>query len=154
MRIYLAAPLFSQMQRTWNRQLAARIAAENPNWKILMAQDFRENGRFNEARSYPAVFRRCLATIRAADVLVAVLDGPDVDSGTAFEMGVAHALGKTVVGLRTDYRPGADHGVNLMCARACTYVVREFSFQENPQCAADALIRRLRRIARQHPPEE
>jgi nucleoside 2-deoxyribosyltransferase len=54
--------------------------------------------------------------IRQADMLVAVLDGIDVDSGTAGEMGFAYGLGKPVFGLRTDWRMTGDNeaaGVNL-----------------------------------------
>lgn len=40
----------------------------------------------------------------AADLVVAVLDGPDVDSGTAAEIGYAFARGKRIVGYRGDTR--------------------------------------------------
>ncbi len=56
------------------------------------------------------------AMIRAADAVLAVLDGPDVDSGTAAELGFAAGLGKPVVGLRLDHRrTGENEGgtVNL-----------------------------------------
>jgi nucleoside 2-deoxyribosyltransferase len=42
--------------------------------------------------------------IKRADGVVAVLDGVDVDSGTAAEIGYATALGKWVVGYRGDLR--------------------------------------------------
>ena len=54
--------------------------------------------------------------IRQVDMLVAVLDGVDVDSGTAGEIGFAYGLGKPVFGLRTDFRMTGDNeaaGVNL-----------------------------------------
>lgn len=47
--------------------------------------------------------------IRAADGLIAVLDGVDVDSGTASEIGFAYALSKPVWGLRTDTRQTGDN---------------------------------------------
>jgi len=47
--------------------------------------------------------------IRRSDLLVAVLDGPDVDSGTAAEIGFASALGKPIVGYRSDLRISADN---------------------------------------------
>jgi nucleoside 2-deoxyribosyltransferase len=56
------------------------------------------------------------ASIDAADGLFAILDGVDVDSGTAAEIGYAFARGKYVCGLRTDFRlAGDNHGsiVNL-----------------------------------------
>jgi nucleoside 2-deoxyribosyltransferase len=49
------------------------------------------------------------AMIRAADAVLAILDGPDVDSGTAAEVGFAAALGKPCVGLRLDFRRTGDN---------------------------------------------
>lgn len=46
--------------------------------------------------------------IRESDALLAVLDGAEVDSGTASEVGFASALGKFVYGLRTDRRDCGD----------------------------------------------
>lgn len=146
MRVYLAAPLFSQVERAWNRALADAVRRLDPKVDVTLPQDFRLGGRYNDPRTYGALFRRCLAAIDAADAVLAVLDGPDADSGVAFEIGHAHARGIPVLGLRTDYRPGADHGVNLMCARACRYVIREFPFQEDVLVVARAVLRRLRKL--------
>jgi nucleoside 2-deoxyribosyltransferase len=49
------------------------------------------------------------AAIDAAQGVVAVLDGPDVDSGTAAEIGYAFARGKLIVGYRGDFRLSADN---------------------------------------------
>jgi nucleoside 2-deoxyribosyltransferase len=49
------------------------------------------------------------ANIERADALLAVLDGVDVDSGTAAEIGFAAALGKSIVGLRLDTRQAGDN---------------------------------------------
>lgn len=54
--------------------------------------------------------------IRTADALFAILDGPDVDSGTAAEIGFAAALGKPTAGVRLDTRRTGDNAgvtVNL-----------------------------------------
>jgi nucleoside 2-deoxyribosyltransferase len=48
--------------------------------------------------------------------VLAVLDGPDVDSGSASEIGSAAALGKPIVGWRSDLRLTGDNeaaSVNL-----------------------------------------
>ncbi len=49
------------------------------------------------------------ASIRRADAMLAVLDGVDVDSGTAAEIGFAAGLNKPVVGLRLDTRLTGDN---------------------------------------------
>lgn len=46
--------------------------------------------------------------IREADMVLAVLDGLEVDSGTASEVGFGSALGRRCYGLRTDWRDSGD----------------------------------------------
>jgi nucleoside 2-deoxyribosyltransferase len=46
--------------------------------------------------------------IRGADIVFAVLDGAEIDSGTASEIGFGSALGKKCYGLRTDLRDTGD----------------------------------------------
>jgi nucleoside 2-deoxyribosyltransferase len=49
------------------------------------------------------------AAIDRAHGVIAVLDGVDVDSGTAAEIGYAFARGKLIVGYRGDFRLSADN---------------------------------------------
>lgn len=49
------------------------------------------------------------AAIDRAHAVVAVLDGVDVDSGTAAEIGYAFARGKLILGYRGDFRLSADN---------------------------------------------
>ena len=48
-------------------------------------------------------------SIDSCDIVLAVLDGPDVDSGTASEIGYAYAKQKLIVGYRGDFRLSADN---------------------------------------------
>ena len=41
---------------------------------------------------------------RDCNVVVAILDGIDVEAGVGFELGYAHAKKKQIIGLKTDYR--------------------------------------------------
>ena len=64
------------------------------------------------------------AAIDGVQGVVAVLDGVDVDSGTAAEIGYAFARGKLIVGYRGDFRLSADNEgstVNLQVE----YFIRE-----------------------------
>ena len=47
--------------------------------------------------------------IQNSDLIVAVLDGPDVDSGTAAEIGYAYGIGKKIYGYRGDFRNCGDN---------------------------------------------
>lgn len=62
--------------------------------------------------------------IMACDGLLAILDGAEVDSGTAGEVGFASALGRKCYGLRTDIRDCGDFvgvPINLQILR---FIVR------------------------------
>ena len=47
--------------------------------------------------------------IRESDFLLAILDGPDIDSGTAAEIGYAYATGKRIYGFRSDLRRSGEN---------------------------------------------
>jgi nucleoside 2-deoxyribosyltransferase len=92
--------------------VAARLVAAN----ALPHDNGREEalGGINEE-----IGRRNVALIEAADAVIALLDGPDVDSGTAAEIGYAAALGRPIVGWRTDLRRAGENDgtpVNLQIA--------------------------------------
>ena len=58
-----------------------------------------------------------LEMVNTCAAVLASLDGPQVDDGTAVEIGYAHRAGKMIVGLRTDLRIASDNEgamVNLM----------------------------------------
>lgn len=71
-----------------------RKYADNPKVLAEINRDIGENN-----------FKR----IDESDLMLAILDGSDVDSGTAAEMGYACAKGKHVNGLRTDFRWSGDN---------------------------------------------
>jgi nucleoside 2-deoxyribosyltransferase len=64
------------------------------------------------------------AAIDAAWGVVAVLDGTDVDSGTAAEIGYAFARGKLIVGYRGDFRLSADNEGSVVNLQV-EYFIRE-----------------------------
>lgn len=131
MKIYLSAPLFTQVQRRWNRLLATGLEQRIAGAEVILPQDFKFGQSYNNPKDFPKIFRACVASLREADAMVAVLDGPDVDSGTALEIGIAYERGMPIIGVRTDYRESQDRGVNLVVAGACTEILREMSFGED-----------------------
>ncbi len=123
MRLYLASPLgFSEAGRLFKNQslepLIRRLGhevidpwahtdgAELAAIEALPAGD----GRMAAWRALNArIGAANAAAIRDCEVMVAVLDGVDVDSGTAAEIGFAFALGRRIVGYRGDFRLSADN---------------------------------------------
>lgn len=145
-RVYLAAPLFTQHERLWNRELARRLE-QRLGCSVVLPQDYRVEGcEHHTKRFFGGIFRLCMQGVRDCDVMVAILDGPDADSGTAFEAGYAYALGKPVVGVRTDYRAQQERGTNLMLARGCQAFVRRPAFDEDLDGLVTELARKLKRL--------
>lgn len=142
--IYLAGPLFSASERLFNRQLAAALTAVNPDAAVELPQDYKYHGKFNDKKFFRQVYDACIAGIEKADVIVAMLDGPSADDGTAFEVGYAIAKGKPVIGVRTDYRASQESGCNLMLSRGCTALVFRPSFDENVNALAKDVARKMR----------
>ncbi len=147
MRIYFAAALFTQVERKWNRMVSEALTALVPGLQIIMPQDFKPAGKYNDDRHYGALFRMCVDGVESADAVLAIIDGAEVDSGVAWEMGYAYARGIPVIGVRTDFRPGAEHGVNIMISRSCRYLIRDYAFQEDIAVLAKDIAKRLRKVA-------
>lgn len=117
MRVYFAGPLFTPYERSFIDECAARLRAEGidvfvPHENALAAGD----------TSPATIFQKDWDGLSQADAVVALLDGPMVDDGTACEIGIFYALmqddptKKGIVGLLTDLRGTLGHeghGLNL-----------------------------------------
>lgn len=133
MKIYLAGPLFTQSEQEWLRRLKAQILTRAPAapvevyWPHDLFSDQEIAGWGDRAKH--EIFDRCREHLDVVDALVAVLDGTQVDDGTAWEIGYFYAhrsSGKPIIGLRTDFRKAGDTPnamVNLMIDCACDTIV-------------------------------
>lgn len=115
MRVYLSGPLFTTGERMFNSALAARLRAAGH--EVLLPQEQEVDSADPER-----TFRGDVAALQASDVVVGITDGPDPDSGTAWEIGFAYAFRRPIVLLRTDSRVAIDAGApyNLMLAQSAT----------------------------------
>ncbi|MDR2943687.1 MAG: nucleoside 2-deoxyribosyltransferase [Methanosarcinales archaeon] len=119
-QIYLAGALFSQAERDFNKKLQ-QMMLESGFSVFLPQEDAEDNEDERIERNNSVIFLSCLSGLQKSDMVVAVLDGTDVDSGTAWELGYAYAAGKPIIGIRTDFRiqtPGEK--VNLMIQETLT----------------------------------
>ena len=89
------------------------------------------------------MFACLMGALDNCEVVVAILDGPDTDSGTSFEMGYARGRGKRVIGVRTDFRGSEDHRVNLMLSNACSDLVTEPSTITTIERLAERIVQVL-----------
>jgi nucleoside 2-deoxyribosyltransferase len=122
---YFAGPLFTDAERLWNTQVVQQIRERFPALTLHVPQEFGEElQKPDEKPDFALVFAACRDHLQAAEIVIAVLDGADADSGTAWELGYAVASGKTCLGLRTDWRPAEDGSANCMLNRSCQQVCR------------------------------
>lgn len=115
-KIYLAGPLFSLAEQSFNAELARFLEGEG--FEVWLPQE--HEPRSNTAQ---AIFAMDVEALDRADMVVACMDGPDPDSGTAWECGYAYAKGKPIVCYRTDFRiTGDTKGApyNLMLSESAT----------------------------------
>ena len=123
MLIYLASPLgFSDAGSTFYYErlipILQRLGHEVVDpWRLtdrqrieaVAAMPYGEERRDAWRRLNAEIGHNNQAAIDRCDALLAVLDGCDVDSGTAAEIGYAFARGKPIIGYRGDFRLAADN---------------------------------------------
>jgi nucleoside 2-deoxyribosyltransferase len=120
--VYVAGPLFTQAERRWNAEFARQL--RSLKYDVILPQEgARQMLNGSEKFNPHKLFTAAVDSIERCNIVVAVLDGADPDSGTCWECGYAWKAGRPIIGLRTDLRPGGDdlkRPVNLMLARSCS----------------------------------
>ena len=120
-RIYFAGPLFTQAEWQWNGRLAEALRGHG--FTVTLPQVRAKPMLYGREKFDAGVlFADNVKGISESDVVLAIFDQPDPDSGTCWECGYAYALGRPIVGLRTDIRATGDDPdatVNLMLSRSC-----------------------------------
>ena len=123
LRIYMACPLgFSEAGRHFYNSVLVPFV-KGLGYEVLDPWSLTDTRKIEAVQCMPpgperreawrTLNRELGATNRAAidraHGVVAILDGPDVDSGTAAEIGYAFARGKLIVGYRGDFRLSGDN---------------------------------------------
>ena len=121
-RVYLAAPLFSEAERTYNASIAGLL--RNNLFDVFLPQETGDDSETRNKEGQAKIFADNVSALKNSDILTAIIDGADADSGTSWEMGYASALGKKIIALRTDFRRSGSHEkVNLMLEESSTVVI-------------------------------
>jgi nucleoside 2-deoxyribosyltransferase len=130
LQAYFAAPLFNEMERNYNTSIVERLETYV---SIFLPQ--RDGGLMMQYVKYGVspdraatlVFEKDLSAMAAADFIIAILDGSNIDEGVAFEIGYMFALGKPCIGLQTDVRRALPTGNNPMISSALRCVFQSVS---------------------------
>jgi nucleoside 2-deoxyribosyltransferase len=118
-RCYVASPLgFTEAGRDYYTRIylpaLAEIVTPVDPWSLTdpeaIANAQADGGERDIALK---IGRRNTKAIRSCRLLVAYLDGAEIDSGTAAELGFGAAVGLRCFGLRTDLRQSGEAGMRI-----------------------------------------
>lgn len=126
-RGYLASPYgFAESTRDFLSAIKAVLVKENIEpidpWELTSLSEVAEAESIDDATERLEALKslnwrigeRNHQAIDSSDWLLASLDGPDVDSGTASEIGYAFARGKKIIGYRGDFRQSGDNEATVV----------------------------------------
>jgi nucleoside 2-deoxyribosyltransferase len=105
-KVYVAGPLFNDMERSRNLEVERWLRARGwdvhlPQKQVLLSRPARGGAARSIRRK---TFAGDVAALRGCDAVLCLLDGAVPDDGMCVELGIAWALGKPCVGYRTDMR--------------------------------------------------
>ena len=104
MKVYVANGLFSIGDRYVNELIATEVRKVVEHIDLYVPQ---ENDEINDKSAYAdslAIAEADLANLQASDVLVAIIDGVEIDSGVAAEIGVFSTYNRPIIALFSDIR--------------------------------------------------
>ena len=117
-KIYIAAPLFSQIEREFNERVDNFV--KDLGYTTYLPQ--RDGGVLTElikggmsmlnARKY--LFEKDWDAVKWCDIVLVILDGRVPDEGACVEIGMGYALGKECIAYKTDLRSFISGEDNLM----------------------------------------
>jgi nucleoside 2-deoxyribosyltransferase len=105
-KIYLAGPLFTPAERRFIDECAVQLRADGFDVFVPHEHELALDGTVTAER----IFAKDWSGLSEANAVLALLDGPTIDDGTACEIGIFYALmqsdpaKKGIVGLVTDLR--------------------------------------------------
>lgn len=128
-QIYIAAPLFNDREREYNKLIRDSLVSEFnvflPQEDGLLLEDLVRTGMDTELAE-KIIYEADISAMKESDIIVAVLDGANIDEGVAFELGFCQALQKVCIGLQTDIRRQLPTGNNPMIGQSCIKIFNNF----------------------------
>lgn len=124
MKIYIAAPLFNEMERERNKNINSLL--KNMGFDTYLPQedggvayDMIREGKMSKREVREYLFKTDYDAVKNCDIIVCFLDGRTPDEGTCIELGMAYALGKVCLAYKTDSRAMDQNGDNNVMIDGC-----------------------------------
>lgn len=130
MKIYLASPYgFSECGRYYLKFLKSKLIQNSIElidpWTNILekrTEDIQHEINNLTKEQIIEIGKRNIESIKNADIVIAVLDGTDVDSGVAAEIGYAYGLNKKILGYRGDFRLASDNKYSKINLQVETFI--------------------------------
>ena len=142
-RVYLAASLFTPFERERNTHVASALSASG--LEVFLPQCI-VGPSTSEGIDFQAVYSECVRGLKAAQLVLALVDGADVDSGVAWELGYAAAISIPTICARTDFRRSEDRGVNIMIEFGSTEMIYATKYRLTSQELIPILVRDVNKL--------
>lgn len=127
--MYMAGPLFSEAERAWLYKLKSELLTQflgriGADINIIFPYELIAKEELDSIDP-DEIYYRCKKGLEKSDIVIAVLDGSQVDDGTAWEIGYFNAIRSeqsAIYGIRTDSRKAGElyfSTVNAMIEGSC-----------------------------------
>ena len=127
--IYVAGPLFTEYHRKHIEEIGAVCEKAGSKGRaggggFIAYLPHKNAGVFKRDCPSRPFFEKDLKAMDSCSACVALLDGLDVDSGTAFEIGYLYSKGIPIIGFLNDSRIfDQKKQLNLMISNSCVEIV-------------------------------
>ena len=122
-KVYIASPLgFSEAGRYFLYEKLIPLVEQKgcailDPWKLTDSEEILKVERIESFEERKKAWQEVneliggnnVRAIDSCDIILSILDGSDIDSGTASEIGYGAAKGKTIIGYRGDFRMSGDN---------------------------------------------
>jgi nucleoside 2-deoxyribosyltransferase len=140
LKAYLAGPIFSQAEIAWAREVKAEVErALGDRIEVLWPHEIASGTPEGTPQAHQGIsqapqctpqeiFQANTSALRSCLLIIAILDGAQVDDGTAWELGYHYALGRKILGIRTDFRRAGETDqskVNAMIEASCPFIASD-----------------------------
>lgn len=134
-KIYIAAPLFTDVQKRRINEVVMWLRALGNEVYSPMELTIENAWGISNKDWAQKVYQHDIDDIAKADTVVCLYDGMNSDSGTTWELGYAHALGKVVFTICEDVKEKQSlmviNGSNVVCDKSL-YQTAWLDYVRNP----------------------
>ena len=122
--IYIAAPLFNEMELKRNEHIAQIIekigfSTYLPQRDAGIACELIESSNVLQEEIRKRIFEKDCVAVKNSDIILFLIDGRTPDEGSCIELGIGYALGKICIGYKTDSRAMDKNGNNNIMLDGC-----------------------------------